>query len=543
MFLTGIARCSVDARACVGREKGGMMLRIIRRFIAVAACLCCSCLFAQRTVPIRCTADLLQFDNDLFPDARMFTGNVEFSHEGSVGYADTVFYYEKANRLEAFGKEVIIHINDSVHLYGHSLRYDGTTRTAVLDGNVMLFDNHSVLYTDLLTFYRSEQYAFYDCGGRIENDSAVLTSQCGYYYTATSDAYFRREVHVQHPEFTLDADTLRYNTREEKVYFSGPTNMYSDSNSIYCEEGWYATRTEEAAFYGPTRIYAGQYLLTADTLFYDHLHDAGKAWSNVFLQDTCEKHHVTSDYMEYDGQRCYAFATEKALAVYVQDDDSLFLHADTLWVTLDSNRHLQSAFCHEHVRFYHSQYQGRCGSLYYSAIDSLAEMRDAPLVWNDSSQFVADTFRFFLQQGELRELHLLGAAFVSQNVWEEQSFNQVKGASMYMYFKDNNPEYMWIYPNAVCLYYMEDNDSALIGVQRTSAERMKVLFEEGAFSEILFYQKIKGTFGPEEKGDERFLPGFQWLEPYRPKERSAVFIPDNYIPAVEQRQPETDEDE
>ena len=520
-----------------------MMRRVFRRLFAVAACLCCSCLFAQRAAPIRCTADLLQFDNDLFPGAQMFTGNVEFSHEGSVGYADTVFYYEKANRLEAFGKEVIIHINDSVHLYGHTLRYDGATRTAVLDGNVMLFDNHSVLYTDLLTFYRAEQYAFYDCGGRIENDSAVLTSRCGYYYTATSDAYFRREVHVQHPEFTLDADTLRYNTREEKVYFSGPTDMRSDSNAIYCEDGWYATRTEQAAFFGPTRVYARQYLLTADTLFYDHRLDAAKARSQVFLQDASEKHYVTGDYMEYDGQRGYAFATERALAVYVQEKDSLFLHADTLWVTLDSNRRLQSAWCHDHVRFYHRQYQGRCGSLYYSAIDSLAEMREAPLVWNDSSQFMADTFRLFFRKDTLRELHLLHHAFVCQNVWEEESFNQVKGASMYIYFKGNSPEYMWIYPHAVCLYYMEDKDSALIGVQRTSAERMKVLFEEGNFSEIIFYRKIEGTFGPEGKGDDRFLPGFRWLESYRPKERSAVFTPDLYVPPVMKEDAEEEEDE
>ena len=520
-----------------------MMLRIIRRFAAVAACLCCGCLFAQRTAPIRCTADLLQFDNDLFPGAQMFTGNVEFSHEGSVGYADTVFYYEKANRLEAFGKEVIIHINDSVHLYGHSLRYDGTTRTAVLDGNVMLFDNHSVLYTDLLTFYRAEQYAFYDCGGRIENDSAVLTSQCGYYYTATSDAYFRREVHVQHPEFTLDADTLRYNTREEKVYFSGPTNMQSDSNAIYCEEGWYATRTEEAAFYGPTRVYTRHYLLTADTLFYDHLNDAAKAWSGVFLQDTGKKHYVTSDYMEYDGKKGYAFATVRALAVYVQRDDSLFLHADTLWVNLDSNRRLRSAICHDHVRFFHRQYQGRCGSLYYSATDSLAEMRDAPLVWNDSSQFQADTFRLFLQDGDMRELHLLHHAFVCQNVWEESSFNQLKGAAMYVTFKENNPDYMWIYPHAVCLYYIEDKDSALIGVQRASAERMKVLFSEGSFSEIIFYRKIEGTFGPEGQGESRFLPGFQWLDSYRPKERSEVFNHDSYVPPVLKEDAEEDEDE
>ena len=68
----------------------------------------CCCAYAQR-VPIRCSADLLQFDNDLFPDAQMFTGNVKFSHEGSVGYADTVFYFEKANRLEAALRRDVTH--------------------------------------------------------------------------------------------------------------------------------------------------------------------------------------------------------------------------------------------------------------------------------------------------------------------------------------------------------------------------------------------------------------------------------------------------
>ena len=498
---------------------------------------------AQKSVPIRCTADLLQFDEDFFPEAQVFTGNVVFSHEGSIGYADTVFYYEKVNRLEAFGKEVIIHINDSVHLYGHALRYDGASRVAVLDGNVMLFDNHSVLYTDMLTFYRAEQYAFYDCGGRIENDSAVLTSQCGYYYTNTCDAYFRRNVHVQHPEFTLDADTLRYNTQQEKVYFLGPTSMHSDTNSIYCESGWYATRTEEAEFYAGTRVYTGHQFLTADTLYFDQLHDAGKARSNIFLQDTVEKHYVTGDYMEYDGKKGYAYVTRRALAVHVQPDDSLFLHADTLWVNLDSNRRLLSAACYPNVRFFHKEYQGRCGRLNYCHADSIAEMLDAPLMWNDSNQLLADTFRLFLAGGELKEAHLLCHAFLAQNVLGEAHFNQIKGHSMYVYFKDNNLDYMWVYPDAVCLYYIEDKDSALIGVHQASAEKMRVTFDSNELSGIVFYSKIKGGVGPEPEGEKRSLPGFLWLGGYRPADREAIFTPDCYIPVKTESKEENEEDE
>lgn len=520
------------------------MFRFLRPVFSAVLLLLVTAATAQKAVPIRCTADLLQFDNDLFPEAQVFTGNVVFSHEGSVGYADTVFYYEKANRLEAFGKEVIIHINDSVHLYGHTLRYDGVAREAVLDGNVMLFDNHSVLYTDLLTFYRAEQYAFYDCGGRIENDSAVLTSECGYYYTNTCDAYFRRKVHVQHPDFTLDADTLRYNTQQEKVYFLGPTDMHSDSNAIYCEDGWFDTRSEEAEFYEHTRVYTGHQFLTADTLYFDHLNDAGRAYSNVFIQDTVERHFVMGDYLEYEGKKGYVYVTRRALAVYLQQEDSLFLHADTLWVDLDSNRHLLAAACYPNVRFFHKEYQGRCGRLTYSHTDSIAELLDAPVVWNDSNQLLSDTFRLLLSDGELKEAHLLCHAFLSQNVLSEAHFNQIKGHSMYVYFKNNDLDYMWVYPNAVCLYYIEDKDSALIGVHQASAEKMRVTFDSNELSNIVFYHKINGTVAPEAEGDKRNLPGFLWLGMYRPAEREAIFTPDNYVPVKqEEEEDEDDEDE
>ncbi|MBP5395882.1 MAG: hypothetical protein J6Y34_02680 [Bacteroidales bacterium] len=509
----------------------------------IAGCFCCGVSMAQQASPIRCTADLLQYDNGLFPGAQVFTGNVEFRHEGSVGYADTVFYYEKANMLEAFGGEVIIHINDSVHLSGHSLRYDGASRTAVLDGNVVLYDNHSTLYTDLLTFYRAEQYAFYDCGGRIENDSAVLTSRCGYYYTSTSDAYFRQEVRIRHPEFTLDADTLRYNTREERAFFLGPTRMHSDSNSVYCENGWYAVKTGKAAFFGPTEIYSRHTFLTADTLYYDHLNDAGEARSHVFVQDTATKHFLQGGFLEYTRGEGYAYITDSALAVYIQEGDSLFLHADTLWADLDSNRHITAVSAYSHVRFFHRLYQGRCGQLCYYAADSVVEMLDAPLMWNDSNQLLADTCRFFLSNGELREAHLLKNAFMSQNVSEELHFNQIKGESMYVFFKENQPEHMWVYPDAVCLYYILDNDSALIGVHQASAEKMKVLFDSSELTGIVFYRKIKGEFGPEGQGEARFLPGFIWLGAYRPQNRESLFLPDHYVPARPKSGTEDEEDE
>ena len=92
-------------------------------------------------------------------------------------------------------------------------------------------------------------------------------------------------------------------------------------------------------------------------------------------------------------------------------------------------------------------------------------------------------------------------------------------------------------------YGLSDSTHAVQAAQRASAERMKVLFSEGSFSEIIFYRKIEGTFGPEGQGESRFLPGFQWLDSYRPKERSEVFNHDSYVPPVLKEDAEEDEDE
>ena len=65
------------------------------------------------------------------------TGNVKFTHKGTVFYCDSAVLAKKTNYLEAFGHVRILD-NDSVTITAHSLRYDGNTRVAKLRQNVVL---------------------------------------------------------------------------------------------------------------------------------------------------------------------------------------------------------------------------------------------------------------------------------------------------------------------------------------------------------------------------------------------------------------------
>ncbi len=520
-------------------------MTLIRRLIVIT----CSIFLiggevtAQKHSPIQCSADLLQYDQDLMEDIQVFTGNVVFRHEGSIGYADTVFYNRQTNTLDAFGKEIIIHINDSTHLYGRCLHYDGESRIATIDRDVMLFDNYSVLYTDRMVFYRDENMAEYTCGGKIVNDSATMTSHKARYFTNTSTAHFQEDVHILHPDFDMQTDSLLYNTAQKTAHFITFTTMHSDSSTIYCKDGWFDTQRKTAEFYQNAQIYSEGMLLTGDTIHYDHSVECGWVRSNACLLDTAEHHSVSGDYLEYNGRENCAFATQHAMLSYVGETDTLFLHADTLWADLDTTRHLKAASAYPGVRFFRKDFQGRCGRLDYWVADSMAQMSEAPLLWTDSNQILADTVRIFIQNQEPKEAHLLHHAFVSENVLEESHFNQVKGETMYVYFKENHLDYALVENEASCLYYIQEKDSSLIGVHKAEAERMRIFFEDDEISSITFYRKIKGEFGPEaQKQEERLLPEFIWLSSIRPKEKSDIFQADHHQPVLRENN-DNDEDE
>ena len=487
--------------------------------------------FGQKRAPIQCTADLLRFDEHI-GNIQIFTGNVEFRHEGSIGYADTVLYFQEKNALEAFGREIIIHINDSVHLYGKHVHYDGETRIATIYKDVMLADNRGTLYTDELTYYRNEDYACYLTGGRIESDSAILTSHIAHYYTRSNDVYFRRNVKVIHPDFTLNADTLRYNTASKTVFFTGPTEMHAENRSIWSKDGWYQTETEAAAFYQRSLIYSEKQLLTADSVHYENMEQKGRAYGNILLLDTQDRHCLQGNYMEFDRQSGYAFATDSAMVTYIEKGDTLFLHADTLWADIDSNNTIQKARAYPQTRFFRKDFQGRCGQLLYVTADSLIHLLHSPVIWSDSNQIIADTVLIFLQGKKVKEAHLLGHAFVSENVLANIHFNQVKSPQMTVYFRNNQLDYAIAEPTAECLYYILEKDTELVGIHQAQAEKMRIRFEDNEIKTITFYRKVKGEFGPDSESDKRYLPDFQWLMEIRPQKQPDIFKADHHERAL-----------
>ena len=71
--------------------------------------------------------------------AMRLTGNVRFKHKNTILISDTAFLYQEENSMDAYG-HIHINDNDSIHIYGDTLHFDGNTGIAQLHNRVRLTD-------------------------------------------------------------------------------------------------------------------------------------------------------------------------------------------------------------------------------------------------------------------------------------------------------------------------------------------------------------------------------------------------------------------
>lgn len=267
--------------------------------------------------------------NGLPSDVMRFIGNVRLSHDEVYMVCDSAHRYSGTNLVHAFGN---VHINqgDTLNLYGDRLTYYGNRRYAEMRGNVRLSDRETTLTTEYLDFDINDDFGYYPNYGVVINGDNRLESVRGYYYSEEKLFYFRDSVVITNPDYTIRSDTLKYNTVTEVAYFLGPTTIIGEETEIYCENGWYDTRTDISQFNENARVRNNNQFLMADSIYYDNGNGTGRAFINVEVIDTVENIIIKGDYAWFNRDPEETFVTDRALFIQISDNDTLYLHADTL---------------------------------------------------------------------------------------------------------------------------------------------------------------------------------------------------------------------
>src|SRR6185295_13153105 len=116
---------------------------------------------------------------------------------------------------------------DTVTVTGRHLLYTGDSQLAHMTDNVVMTDRKMILNTSRLDYNMKDDIAYYTDSAHIIDEDNVLTSKRGYYYSNSHEMFFKQDVILVNPKFTLNSDTLRYNTTNATSYFLGPTYIRS----------------------------------------------------------------------------------------------------------------------------------------------------------------------------------------------------------------------------------------------------------------------------------------------------------------------------
>jgi lipopolysaccharide export system protein LptA len=481
--------------------------------------------YSQTGEPINIVnADELQYNEEGNVAVRKLVGNVQLQQKDVTLFCDRADFYFQQNIVDAFGN-VHIQQGDSINIYSETLHYDGNTKKSELNKNVRLTDSHMELTTDELDYDMNTRIASYLSGGTLVNDSAVLTSQHGYYFASTADVYFKKDVKLTHPDYVLTTDTLKFNTASKIAFFVSPTVIHSDSFDVYCEGGYYNTQSDVAQFEKNARLQSRSQKLKADTIYYERLKGFGFARSHIRWSDTSSNVFLEGNYAQYFQNNDRVLATKNAVLISVVDSDSLYIAADTLFSFKDTAGDYRNIFAFHHVKIFKSDLQGICDSVAFSYRDSVFRLYYNPVLWVDENQLTADTMNMILKNEKLYKMDLIQNAFAI-NQADSGLFNQIQGKDMYGYFNEGHLQRMQVNGNGESIYFAKDDSNAFLGVNKAICSNMVVYFtEDRKVDRIYFITQPDATLFPLSQfpKEESRLKNFTWLIAKKPRSKEDLF--------------------
>lgn len=597
-----------------------------------------------RVVQIKKTNTFYYKTIDSVTQLQILSGNVEVWQGGTKFFADSVVYNEKTNYMQAYGN---VHINesDSVNIYSQYLQYDGAKKLATFRDKVKLSDGNSTLYTDEMDYDMNGKVGSYKDGGRIESKQTTLYSKQGFYYADIKDVYFIGNVKMSDPEVALASDSLLYNTNNQVATFIAPTTIKSGNSIINTREGYYDLKLKKAKFGSRSRMQDSTSTMIADDFAFDDKTGYGEARGNVQYKDTAQGALLFGNRVFFNKTNKNFLATEKPVMVVVQNKDSVYIAADTIYsglmkdlaqfkdgyirafdtvkgkqvlkvdslISNDSSQQqlqqdlavtdsiapvvikdsvitpvvttnpiavkkdtvvdnkppplkvkptlvlndsttllpkdsnavaladtliqrkrskaetdtLRFITAFRHVRIYNDSLQAVADSLFYSGVDSIFQLFHNPIAWSKGSQVTGDTIFIFTENKKPKRMYVFENAMLVQGVKENaEFFNQIKGRTINGYFTDGELDFVNAKGTAESIYYAQDDDSAYIGMNRTTADMIDMFFQKRSPQKVKYSSSVKGITYPIRQlpADQKKLPNFKWLESKRPKNKLELFL-------------------
>jgi hypothetical protein len=148
-----------------------------------------------------------------------------------------------------------------------------------------------------------------------------------------------------------------------------------------------------------------------------------------------------------------------------------------------------------------------------------------PVIWSQNQQLYAEFIEFYMFQNEPKELLMYDSTYIAEKI-DSGCYNIIKANFVHAWFHNRNVEFIQEIGNIDAVYYLQDDaDSTTLGVGVLHCDSMNIFLSQQKIDLLVPYIKPVGKIYPPDQlpDDKKSLPGFNWYDAIRPKNRHDIY--------------------
>ncbi len=460
-------------------------------------------------------------------------------------------------------------VNGSTVLTSTNGVYYSDTKDVIFKKNVHLVDPKYNITTDSLMYNITNEIATFIAPTHIVSKDGIIDTKSGIYNLKTGEAIFYDRTYIRDKERSMSGDKIFFDDKKGIVTAEGNAKVVDSINQVTTIGGHIEIFTKENSFLAynkPVMILhkdGDSTYIAADTLFsglrkYDPetkktitkadtlkktkavaINKTDSAAGAVLLKKVSDSTTITPPVITDSTKKIIIAEDNKKdtannIAAVLKKQQNVSVTAPAkkdsvkkaTVVNLNKKDTAIRYFIGFHnVRIFNDSLQAVSDSLYYSTDDSTFKLFGQPVVWNGKTQVAGDTIHMYTENQKPKRLHVFYNGIII-NQTADQLFNQIAGREINGFFKEGNIDYVRVKGSpAESVFYPQDDDSAYVGMNRSSGDVIDIFFVKKELNKVKFVNNVDGVMYPirQTPADKKQLKNFKWHNNRRPKNKLELF--------------------
>ncbi len=428
-------------------------------------------------------------------------------------------------------------INGKTILTSEDAVYYSDTKDVFFKNNVHLVDEKSDMIADSLRYNTEFKQAYFISPTRIKTKDGLILTRSGIYNVDTGEAVFYDRTSYSDSIRSVTGGKMAYDEASGILQVEENGKLVDSVNKVIVLGSMLLLNKKTNSFLATRKPIMILYkdndstYIAADTLFSGLRKYDSTQKKIIHVTDTLKKEMAVNISGVPDS------LTKKSNIDQLTDTGSLIKDTTTSNVSAtasiektpvietSSKDSIRYFLAFHHVRIFNDSLQAVSDSLHYSTEDSTFKLFGDPVFWNDKTQVNGDTMYLFTENQKAKRLFVFNTGLVI-NKTKEGLFNQIGGRTLNGYFKNGVIDYIRVKGTpAESIYYPQDEDSAYVGMNRSSGDLIDIYFINRELNKIKFVNNVNGTLYPLNQipAEIKFLKKFKWMDERRPKNKLELF--------------------